>query len=231
MHDERGMMIHPFAAAIFDMDGTLADNMPLHHAAFRQFIERHRLTPPAADIAASLTGKRNREIMPVLFGRPLDEAELSAYADEKESLYRAMIPGLRPLAGLIPLLDALEQRGIPLALATSAPAGNVAPLLTAIGVAGRFRVITLGEEVPRGKPAPDIFLEAARRLGVAATACLVFEDAIAGLAAATAAGMQSIAMATTHDAAYLAGHGAGMVVRDFHEVLDAFGERPGDGSP
>lgn len=216
-------MIHPFAAAIFDMDGTLADNMPLHHAAFRQFIERHRLMPPAADVAAGLTGKRNREIMPVLFGRPLDEAELAAAAEEKEALYRAMIPGISPLAGLVPLLDVLDRHGIPLALATSAPAGNVAPLLTAIGVAGRFRVITLGEEVPRGKPAPDIFLEAARRLGVAADRCLVFEDAIAGLVAAGAAGMQSVGMATTHDAAYLAGSGASMVARDYHEVLDAIG--------
>jgi HAD superfamily hydrolase (TIGR01509 family) len=221
-------MILPFAAAIFDMDGTLADNMPLHHAAFRQFIERHRLTPPAADVAAGLTGKRNREIMPILFGRPLDEAELAAFAEEKEALYRAMIPGIGPLAGLVPLLDALEQRGVPLALATSAPAGNVAPLLEAIGVAGRFRVITLGEEVPHGKPAPDIFLEAARRLGVAAERCLVFEDAIAGLVAAGAAGMQSVAMATTHGAAYLAGYGAAMVVRDYREVLDAIGEWPGD---
>ena len=64
----------------------------------------------------------------------------------------------------------------------------MAPLLTAIGVAGRFRVITLGEEVPRGKPAPDIFLEAARRLGVAADRCLVFEDAPAGIQAAKSAG-------------------------------------------
>lgn len=210
----------PFEAAIFDMDGTITDNMGLHARAFVIFGERHRLTPPPPEVAASLVGKRNREILPVLFGRPMTDEEIERYAEEKERVYHTLMEGLVLVPGLARLLDLLDARGVLLGLATSAPRINVEPMLRALDVAHRFAALTLGEEVQHGKPAPDIFLEAARRLGVAPERCLVFEDAYAGVAAAKAAGMACVALATTHTAEELrANTAADAIVRDYDELL------------
>jgi HAD superfamily hydrolase (TIGR01509 family) len=214
------MKMTSFAAVIFDMDGTLAHNMPLHFAAFARFMERHRLPVPPPAVAAGLTGKRNREIMPVIFGRALSDEEIARYSEEKELIYHEMIAELGPLPGLVSLLDTLDARSIPFGLATSAPRMNVAPMLDVLGIAGRFAAITLGEEVAHGKPAPDIFLEAARRLRVAPEQCLAFEDAYAGIAAAKAAGMQCVALATTHTPEELRAHAApDLIIRDYREIM------------
>ena len=83
----------------------------------------------------------------------------------------------------------------------------------------RFAAITLGDEVPRGKPAPDIFLETARRLDQPPDRCVVFEDSLAGIAAARAAGMRCIALATTHSVADLRAAAPDLVVADYDELL------------
>ena len=213
------MALFPFAAAIFDMDGTLLHNMPLHVQAFAAFIERRGLNLPSPGIAASLIGRRNSEIMPVLLGRDLTPDELDALSEEKEGIYRDMLADVVPLPGLAQFLDILSARDIAIGLATSAPLGNVAPTLNALGVAGRFASVTLGTDVIHGKPAPDIFLEAARRLNHAPANCIVFEDSFAGIAAARAAGMRCVALATTHDAAELRHAGPDLIVADYHEFL------------
>ncbi|HWQ14765.1 MAG TPA: HAD family phosphatase [Roseiflexaceae bacterium] len=214
------MVIEDFDAAIFDMDGTLTDNMHLHAEAFVVFGRRYELAAPAPEVAAGLVGKRNREILPVLFGRALSDDEIERYAEEKERIYHELMGAIAPVPGLLRLLDLLDARGMPAGLATSAPRINVEPMLRALGLEGRFASLTLGEEVPRGKPAPDIFLEAARRLDVPPERCLVFEDAYSGVAAAKAAGMRCVALATTHTAAELrANTAADLIVRDYEEFL------------
>jgi HAD superfamily hydrolase (TIGR01509 family) len=219
------MTLNSVEAAIFDMDGTLTDNMPLHVDSFARFGGRYNLAMPTAEVGAGLAGKRNREIMPVLFGRDLTVEEIERYEAEKEAIYHELIAGgLAPVPGLARLLDLLHSRGIPAAVATSAPAGNVAPTLRAIGAEGRFDAVVLGADVPRSKPAPDIFLEAARRLGRAPERCLVFEDAYAGVAAAKAAGMRCVALATTHTVEELrANTEADLIVRDYEALLDLWG--------
>lgn len=214
------MGIHNFDAAIFDMDGTITDNMRLHAEAFVVFGTRYELTAPPPEVAAALSGKRNREIFPVLFGRELSDEDLVRYSEEKERIYHTLMERISLVPGLPRLLDRLDARGVPIGLATSAPRMNVEPMLRVLEVEARFAALTLGEEVPNGKPAPDIFFESARRLGVAPERCLVFEDAYAGVAAAKAAGMQCVALATTHTAAELrANTAADLVVRDYDELL------------
>ncbi len=208
-----------FTAAIFDMDGTLLDNMPLHFRAFQIFIERYGLRRPPADVAVRLIGKRNSEILPVLFERSLTPEEVARYSQEKEQIYREMLAGVAPLPGLLRFLDLLDQRQVRIGLATSAPRENVAPTLEALGIANRFSAITLGEEVPHGKPAPDIFLEAAQRLGHPADRCIVFEDSHAGIAAAHAAGMRCVALATTHPASELRPANPDLIITDYDELL------------
>jgi beta-phosphoglucomutase len=216
-----------FGAAIFDMDGTLLDNMPLYFRAFRVFIERHGLQLPPPSEAAQLIGRRQSDIFPALFGRPLTPEEIARYSDEAAQIYQDMLIGVTPLPGLVRFLDLLERRRAKIGLATSAPQATVAPTLAALGITGRFAAITLGDEVPRGKPAPDIFLETARRLDQPPDRCVVFEDSLAGIAAARAAGMRCIALATTHSVADLRAAAPDLVVADYDELLRLMPELAG----
>jgi beta-phosphoglucomutase len=211
---------------IFDLDGTLVDNMPLHTQAFATFASRHGLPPLTLDDRARLDGKRNRDIFPILFGRALDEAALVAYADEKESIYRELSRGrLVPLRGLSRLLAVLAARGIGIALATSAPEANVAHSLRELGLATLGQRVARSDQVRHGKPHPDVFLAAAEKLEVPPADCLAFEDAPMGVAAARAAGMTCVALSTSFSRAALGElqpppHA---IVADFDELLSGPG--------
>ncbi len=215
--------LEPFDAVIFDMDGTLSDNMPMHLQAFSLFMERYGLPEPSPEVGASLIGRRNSEILPVLFNREIPSAELIRYVEEKEAIYYTLIQQITPLPGLLKLLDRFAARKIPAGLATSAPGVNVDIQIQLLGLQGRFAALALGEDMKRGKPAPDIFLAAAQRLGHTPERCLAFEDAYNGVASAKAAGMRVVALATTHTAEELrANTQADFIVRDYEEFLEQF---------
>ena len=184
-------------AVIFDIDGTIVDNMHLHAEAFAVFAERHGLPPLTKDDRARLDGRRNSEIFPILFKRDVARDEWLAYEHERRSLSRAVArEGLadeRPAS----VDQSLKHDGVPMALATSAPKLNVEHTLAQLDLADAFPIIVRGDEVARGKPAPDVFIEAARRLGVEPADCLVFEDAPMGIEAAQAAGMRVVALTTS----------------------------------
>lgn len=207
---------------VFDLDGTIVDNMALHADAFRTFAARHGLPPLDENARARFDGRRNRDIFPDLFGRPLGEQELRRFSEEKESLYRELSRGrLRPQPGLLRLLDLLDVRGVPFGVATSAPAENVPHTLRELGLEGRLTRVVRSDEVPRGKPHPDVFLAAAQRLGVPAPECVAFEDAPAGVVAAKAAGMTVVAVTTSFSAVGFLEHGAAFdhAAADFEEYL------------
>jgi beta-phosphoglucomutase len=214
------------AGAVFDLDGTVLDNMPFHIEAFNAFAGRHGLPALTLERRKWMDGKRNRDIFPGLFERELSADELDAMAEEKESLYRSLSAGrLLPLRGLSRLLDLLDARGIPVAIATSAPLANVDHTLRELGLATRFPVIARSDTVPRGKPFPDVFLEAARQLGAAPDACVAFEDAPAGIVAARGAGMVCVAIASSYPRDVLADTAPPphVVVGDYDEFLDGPG--------
>jgi HAD superfamily hydrolase (TIGR01509 family) len=196
--------------------------MSIHADAFFAFIERHGLPPLGERDRGRFEGKRNRDIFPDLFGRELGEEELRRHSEDKESLYRQLSRGgLRPLRGFLRLLALLEARRIPVAIATSAPAENVPHTLGELELESRLRVVARSDEVARGKPHPDVFLEAARRIGVAAPDCLAFEDAPLGVLAARAAGMSVCGITTSFSTAAFAAHGAApdFVCADFEAYL------------
>lgn len=210
-------------AVIFDIDGTLVNNMALHAEAFSVFAARHGLLPLTPQDRARLDGRRNSEIFPILFGRDVAREEWQAYEEEKEGLYRELSRGrLEPMKGLLRLLAHYRATAVPMALATSAPEPNVVHTLAEIGLASDFSVIVRGDQVARGKPAPDVFIAAAGRLGVEAGDCLVFEDAPMGIVAAQAAGMPVVALTTSFSAAHFAGlqPPPSVACADFDEFLD-----------
>jgi beta-phosphoglucomutase len=210
-------------AVIFDLDGTIVDNMSLHAEAFGAFAARHGLAELTPADRAKLDGRRNSEIFPVLFGREMPREEWLAYEHEKEGLYRKLSRGrLTVVAGLQALLERLNARGIAVALATSAPELNVVHTLNEVGLHAAFPTIVRGDQVALGKPAPDVFLEASRQLGVPPDDCVVFEDAPMGIAAAHAAGMRVVAIASSFSTEQFKALAdpPDIVCRDFEELLE-----------
>ena len=214
-------------AVVFDLDGTLVDNMTLHAQAFESFAEAHQLPPLTMDLRRRIDGKRNSEIFPMLFEREMTLDEILAFEEEKESAYRQLSRGrLVPVRGALTLLGRLEAHGIGVAIATSAPLKNVVHTLAETGLDARIAIIARGDEVARGKPFPDVFALAAERLKVPANECLAFEDAPIGVAAADAAGMPVIAVATTFSEAQFNAHipAPHAVVPDYEAFLDGPGQ-------
>jgi len=214
--------LNDFRAVVFDMDGTLTPNMHLHGQAFAIFMQKYAIPTPDETIAASLSGKRNSEIFPILFGRDMHPEELERYADEKENLYRTLMEQVHAVPGLHDFLVHLDSNNMPSAIATSAPHGNVAPTLNRLNLPTYFATITLGSDVKHGKPAPDIFIEAARRLGFTPAQCIGVEDSFAGLQSVRAAGMYTVAIATTHTKDELAYAQPDVIVSDYYELLRHF---------
>jgi HAD superfamily hydrolase (TIGR01509 family) len=184
-----------FAAAIFDCDGTLVDSEPLARAAWERSLAPHGYEIDDAEYAG-------------LIGRPYERTH---------AFFAERIPGLAPADAfwdgysarlfdlidteLVPFEDALETvrdlaaRGVAVAVASSSPRARLDRTLARAGLADAFAVSVAGDEIEHGKPAPDMFLAAAERLGVPPGRCVAIEDSAPGVAAGLAAGMTTIGVA------------------------------------
>jgi beta-phosphoglucomutase len=194
-------MAPPYAALLFDLDGTLIDSMPLHHRAWQRWFAAQGLPFDDAGFFAATAGRSNDEILCELLPA-LDAAARAQLAERKEALYREEAArSLQLIAGAAEFLDMARGAGLRLAICTAAPPGNMQLAFDRFGLAAQVDTVTSPADGLRGKPHPDIFVEAARRLGVPAAACLVFEDAPLGVEAARRAGMDAVALTTTLPAA------------------------------
>ncbi len=177
-----------FAAFIFDCDGTLADTMPLHYKAWRMALKKHNAEFSEA-LFYELGGVPTDKIVEILnerHGHSMPVKETAAFKDE---LFKQLIPQTLPIEPVVELVH--QFHGVkPLAVASGGTREIVTKILGALGILDRFQAVVTTEDCRRGKPAPDPFLEAARRLNVAPEKCLVFEDTTAGIEAAKAANMQ-----------------------------------------
>ena len=194
------------AALLFDLDGTLIDSMPIHHAAWRRWHAELGLPFDEDGFFAASAGRTNEELLAELFpARPA--AERAALAERKEALYREAAAGsLRLVAGAREVLDAARAAGRRLAICTASPPDNVRVACERFGLDALVDTLASPADGLRGKPHPDLFVEAARRLDVAPGDCVVFEDAPLGVEAARRAAMDAVALTTTLPAAAFAGH-------------------------
>lgn len=184
-------------AVVLDMDGLLLDTERLSRRAWLAGGEDMGVALPLETLT-TIIGRRRAEVeaeFRAALGAGFDVGRLYTrhavhYADQLE---RVSAEELRK-PGVLELLAWLAVAGIPAGIATSTLAAGAATKLARAGLGNRFSVVVTGEQVPRSKPAPDIFLEAARRMGVAATECVAFEDSDLGLEAAMAAGMRAVAV-------------------------------------
>ncbi len=195
-------------AILFDMDGLMVDTEPLARAAWERVIAPFGLTM-TDDLYGRMLGRRTHESAQLVLDMltlPLSRDEL---VERKTVLFLdSLARGVPVMPGLWTLLDALDARGLLWAVATATPRAVAEIILTNLGVVGRYRALACGDEVARGKPAPDIFLLAAARLGVVPAACLALEDSAAGCAAAAAAGMRVVAVGPAAIAVPTAANGA-----------------------
>jgi HAD superfamily hydrolase (TIGR01509 family) len=178
----------PFAAYLFDLDGTVADSMPLHFLSWNEAVAEQGNSFPE-DLFYAWGGiplPRTVEMLNERFGYSMQPAET---ARRKEELYLQKLQHVKPIA---PVLDIIEREhgSIPFAIVSGSPRASIHSTLTLLGLLDRFDVLVGAEDYAHGKPDPEPFLTAAERLGVAPESCLVFEDADAGIASAEAAGMQ-----------------------------------------
>lgn len=189
-------------AVIFDMDGVLVDSYQPHLDSWRMLAEENGLAITEAQFAETF-GRTSRDIIGRLFG-VTDAARAAALDDRKEALYRDIVRGKVPeMAGAKALVSALHGRGIKLAIGSSGPRENILLVRDELGLAEMMSTYVCGADVEHGKPAPDVFLLAGEKLGIAPAKCAVIEDAPAGITAANAAGMLSIGLTSTHEAAAL----------------------------
>jgi beta-phosphoglucomutase family hydrolase len=207
-------------AFIFDMDGTLVDNMSFHERTWLELLAGRGVAVTAEEFHRRASGRTNPDILREFLGDRLEEDEVAEWTERKEALYReAYAPHLQAIAGLHGFLESAHRLGVPLAVATSGTPGNVEFVLDGLRIGPLFATVVTGDEVARGKPDPEMFLTAAERLGVEPASCLVFEDSRAGVEAAIRAGMRVVVLATTPGIRELAGRaGVVSVVADYSEL-------------
>jgi beta-phosphoglucomutase family hydrolase len=175
---------------IFDCDGTLADTMPLHWRAWQMITRRHDLYFPE-DRFYALGGVPSRDILKILAeeqGRSLDHI---AVAHEKENAYLPLMEEIEPIHVVVEVAKANFGK-VPMAVASGGTQSIITQVLEHLNIRQYFNAVVTSEMVKKQKPAPDIFLEAARRIGVAPKFCRAYEDTDLGLQAIRAAGMDAV---------------------------------------
>lgn len=192
------MIDYSTRAFIFDMDGTLVDNMHVHTAAWRTLLEENGVAMDEHKFLVATAGRTNREIIPEVFGE-LSAERITELAVRKETLYReAFLPLRQPIAGVVEFLTKAQELGIKMAVATAASNPNMEFILDGLDLRRFFQAVTTAWDVAVGKPDPAMFLVSAEKLGVEPENCIVFEDALGGFEAARRAAIKAIGIATVN---------------------------------
>jgi beta-phosphoglucomutase family hydrolase len=182
---------------LWDMDGVLVDTGELHYISWKKTLDEAGI-PFDREVFRKTFGMNNAGILEYLCGQKPDPEFIQRISDQKETIFRESVPGnVSPLPGVIAWLSRLRQAGAQMAVASSAPYPNIEVLVAELKLDPYFHALVSGADLP-GKPDPATFLEAARRIGMEPSRCVVVEDAIAGVQGAIKAGMKCIAVTNTN---------------------------------
>jgi beta-phosphoglucomutase-like phosphatase (HAD superfamily) len=180
----------PIQGIVFDCDGTLADSMPLHWKAWQVVASRHRIHFPE-DRFYSLGGVPSRDILKMLSAEQGLALDPLLVAHEKEEEYLRMLEHIQPIEEVVSVARS-HHPYLPMAVASGGTRSAIEQVLVHLGIRHLFKAVVTSEDVVRQKPAPDIFLEAARRIGVAPQYCRAYEDTDLGMQAILSAGMEAV---------------------------------------
>ncbi len=203
-------------AAIFDFDGVIVDTEPLHYRAFLAILAPMGLAFSWQEYVEGYMGFDDRDAFTEAFrarGRPLDERQRRKLVAAKAVIFREVIRGgVKPYPGAVPMIAALNDRGVPLAISSGALREDILPIVRDLGIERFFREIVSADDVPRSKPDPQCYRLAYERLARAFPGriedpgrCLAIEDTPAGIRAAKGARLVVLAVTHTHPASELSG--------------------------
>jgi len=203
-------------AILFDMDGVIVDNHEYHLKSWLKFFDEHGVSMSEEEYKQKVNGRTMDEILPKILNRNMGREEIRKLGGQKEETYREMYrPHIQPTPGLTHFLQNLKDHNIPFAVATSAPPANVDFTLGHTGLRETFSAIVDDTMVKEGKPAPEVYLTAAKAINMPPDTCIVFEDALLGIQAGKKANMKVVAVATTHTREELEAEGADLIIDDF----------------
>jgi HAD superfamily hydrolase (TIGR01509 family) len=202
---------------VFDMDGVVIDSHPGHRRAWKQFLQSAGRDATETELDVILDGHKREDILHYFFG-DLAPEKITEYGARKDQMLRELDEELRPIAGVVEFLVSLRQAGARIGLATSASRKRVHATIAELGLTHYFDVIVTGDEVACGKPDPSIYRLAAEYLQEAPQNLVAIEDALAGVQAATTAGIRCIGLAFGAKAEILRSAGADPVVSHFQQL-------------
>jgi beta-phosphoglucomutase family hydrolase len=175
---------------VFDCDGTIADTMPLHYEAWVAALSEHAVEFPEA-LFYEMAGIPTHTIIQILNDKYGHSMPVMPTAERKDQLFVQLLPRVQPIEPVVALVKKYAGK-LPMAVATGGTRALCSKTLSSLGLLDYFAALVTADDVEHGKPAPDIFLESARRIGIPAADCCAFEDGELGLQAARAAGMMAV---------------------------------------
>ena len=210
--------MHRIKAFIFDMDGTLVDNMSFHKDSWLLFCTKHNISFTPEQFETENHGTLE-EMIRYFLGPDLTDARVKQLGQEKEVIYRELYKDhIREIAGLTDLLIYLEKQGIKIALATNGDMTNIDFVLDNLNIRRFFYVITGADEVSKGKPDTEIFKLTLQKLNMNSKECVAVEDSTDGVISARRAGVEVIGISTTRTAEELKMNGCFQVISDYNEI-------------
>ncbi len=193
-----GTKLNSGLAVIFDMDGVIVDSARYHYLAWRTLLEKRNREYSYEEFKTNFGRRTDMQVRRILGNIP--DAEVTAFVKEKDILFREIIGrSVAAFPGVVDLIKNIKNHEGKLAVGSSSPTETVHLIVGKLGVKEDFDTIVCGDEVTEGKPSPQIFLTAARKLGVLPEKCVVIEDAVIGVAAAKNGGMRAVAVTNTHE--------------------------------
>jgi beta-phosphoglucomutase len=210
-------------ALIFDMDGTIVDNIPYHHEAWLNFLQKYGIAIRPEDFAAQNHGTADEMIIR-FFGNDLTIEKIKELGYEKEQTYRDLyLHEIKEITGLTALVKSAKRKGIKIALATMGNEDNIDFILEGLDIKKYFDVIVGGNQVKAGKPDPEIFQTILNHLQLQPNECVVFEDSYGGVQSAQSAKIPVVGVLTSNTKEEFHLWNVQKTIKEFTEVRDIQG--------